>query len=270
MLKGSYTTTSQGASEMPGIEIRNLTKRSCSCNGSKETVFEDFNLKISSSETIGLFGPNGCGKTTLLNMVAGIIKPDSGDIIIRGGKKSTVAYIFQDYRNSLFPWLTIRENIIFPLSIRGTRKKASDEKLERLRELVNIPFPLEKYPQQLSGGQQQYVAILRGLISDPAAMLIDEPFSALDYNNTMWLRDKMTEILETIKIPTMFVAHDLEHLVYSSDRICFLSNKPTRVVTEAPINFQRPRVGSMLNYYELQRIKGDLIDLFSGTKILAV
>lgn len=248
---------------MFGIEIKNITKNYFS-NGKTERILEDLTLKVRSSEIIGLWGPNGCGKTTLFNMIAGITKPDSGEIIIHGKdlNKKSIVYIFQDYRNSLFPWMSNKDNIIFPMTIKGFKKKEIDEKLDYIRALVNIPFDLDKYPYQLSGGQQQYVSILRGLILDPTIMLVDEPFSALDYNNTLWLRDKMLQVLETIKIPTIFVAHDINHLIYISDRICLLSNKPTRVVKETEVKFKRPRKERELDRYEFSKIKREIMSGF--------
>jgi ABC-type nitrate/sulfonate/bicarbonate transport system, ATPase component len=111
-------------------------------------------------------------------MISGISRPDAGEILIFGEKpeKKRIAYIFQDYRSSLFPWLTVRDNIVFPLSLGKMKKKDMHEKLYSLAESIKIPFDMDKYPFQLSGGQQQYVSIVRGLISDPVAMLIDEPF----------------------------------------------------------------------------------------------
>ena len=217
---------------MKAIHVRNVTKKMRSSNEGFETVFDGFSLAVGQGETLGIFGPNGCGKTTLFNMISGVVDPDSGWISINGKKPNerNIAYIFQDYRNSLFPWLTIRENIVFPLKIKGLKKTEIDNGFNNLLDITKITFDLSKYPYQLSGGQQQYVAIMRGLISNPDVMLADEPFSALDYSNTMWLMEKISEILGRVKIPLAIVAHDIEHLVYLADRIVFLSGKPARVL----------------------------------------
>jgi NitT/TauT family transport system ATP-binding protein len=222
---------------MSTIHIQNVTKRLKVSRKVCETVFDDFSLSVTAGETLGIFGPNGCGKTTLFNMISGIMAPDCGRICIHGNAphKARIAYIFQDYRNSLFPWLTIRENIIFPLRIRNVGKREIDDKLGKLLAVAKIRFDIAKYPYQLSGGQQQYVAIMRGLISEPDVMLVDEPFSSLDYSSTMWLIEKIADILGRTTLSSMIVAHDIEHLVYLADRIVFLSPKPAKVLRETTV-----------------------------------
>jgi len=250
---------------MWGIDVKNVTKKAKTSDGKSELIFENFNLQVKESEVVGIFGPNGCGKTTLLNMIAGIVKPDSGEILIFGEKpgRKSIAYIFQDYQNSLFPWLTVKDNIIFPLSLKKMKRKDINEKLDCLTDTINVPFDLDKYPYQLSGGQQQYISILRGLISDPMAMLIDEPFSALDYSNGLWLMEKMTEILEDIKIPAIIVAHDLDHLMFTAERICFLSEKPTTVMLEKIIELDNSKRKCKFDNSVFREVKQELIKLYS-------
>ncbi|GBF35172.1 ABC transporter ATP-binding protein [Desulfocucumis palustris] len=238
---------------MWGIEVNNVTKKAILPDGTSDLLFENFNLRVKESEVVGIFGPNGCGKTTLLNMVSGISRPDSGEILIFGEKpgEKRIAYIFQDYRSSLFPWLTVRDNIVFPLSLRKMNKRDIDEKLNRMAENIKISFDMAKYPYQLSGGQQQYISILRGLISDPVAMLIDEPFSALDYSNSLWLMKKMSEIMDAVKIPAILVAHDINHLMRLSHRICFFSKKPTGIIKERHIKSDRAWRNQYFKYNEI-------------------
>ncbi|MDR3602308.1 MAG: ATP-binding cassette domain-containing protein [Desulfosporosinus sp.] len=250
---------------MWGIDVKNVTKKVKTSDGKSELIFENFNLQVKESEVVGIFGPNGCGKTTLLNMIAGIVKPDLGEILIFGEKpgRKSIAYIFQDYRNSLFPWLTVKDNILFPLSLKKMKRKAIQEKLDCMLDTSNIPFDLDKYPYQLSGGQQQYISILRGLISDPIAMLIDEPFSALDYSNSLWLMEKMAEILKSMSIPAIIVAHDLDHLMCTAERICFLSEKPTSVVLEKLIDSDNPKRQCRLDNSLFKEAKQELTNLYS-------
>ncbi|MBF0496819.1 MAG: ATP-binding cassette domain-containing protein [Deltaproteobacteria bacterium] len=249
---------------MTGIHVGHVTKKMKLAPKRFETVFDDFSLDVGEGETLGIFGPNGCGKTTLFNMISGILNPDSGQICVHGKKpkERNIAYIFQDYRNSLFPWLTIRDNIIFPLKIKKMKQTEIDRKLQNLLDLVKITFDLSKYPYQLSGGQQQYVAILRGLISDPDVMLVDEPFSALDYSNSMWLMEKISRVQEKIKISSMLVAHDIEHLVYLADRIVFLSVKPARVVWEKTLEKVPGRARLRFDYDLLDEIKRVIKDIY--------
>ena len=219
---------------MSGIEVMHISKSMAGKKKSKEVIYDDFSLSVGKNEIVGLFGPNGCGKTTLFNMIAGIIKPDAGKVLISEEKPgvTNTSYIFQDYRNSLYPWMTVRENLVLPLVIRKMKPKQITIKLERLLEFIKIPFSLEKYPYELSGGQQQYLTILRGLICEPSAMLIDEPFSAIDYNNTLWMIQKLKEILKEVEIPVIIAAHNLNHLMLISKKIYYLSEKPTTIIGE--------------------------------------
>ena len=250
---------------MNGIDIKNITRSYKLPDRKNELIFEKFNMTVQKNEIVGIFGPNGCGKTTLLNMTAGIIKPDSGDIFIFNKKPSEnrIAYIFQDYRSSLFPWLTVRENILFPLTIKGISKKEKNNCLEKLIDLIKIPFNINKYPYQLSGGQQQYVSIMRCLISNPAVMLIDEPFSALDYSNSIWLMEKISIIFQTVTIPSMIVAHDIEHLVYLADKVYFLSGKPVRIIGERLISFHGQTNKVDFNSGGIREFKEEMMHYYS-------
>jgi len=244
---------------MSGIDVRGVSRRVKLPDGRDEIIFEDFSLTVGDGEVVGIFGPNGCGKTTLLNIISGIVKPDSGEVSIFGRKPSdkTIAYIFQDYQSSLFPWLSVRDNILFPLSIKRVKKSEMEEKLRCLTDLIKMPFNLDKYPYQLCGGQQQYVSVMRGLISDPAIMLADEPFSGLDYTNSMWLMEKISGILRKIKIPTIIVAHDIEYLFYLAGRACFLAGKPAKIIREKHTNLDHSKEDS-LDYLGLKEAELEL------------
>jgi NitT/TauT family transport system ATP-binding protein len=253
---------------MNGIHVDSICKKIRIPDGKVEPLFEKFSLTVDDGEVVGIFGPNGCGKTTLLNMISGIVEPDSGHITIKEKKpkKKNISYIFQDYRSSLFPWLSIRDNILFPLVIRKRDKASMTGKLSWLLDLVKIPFSLERYPYQLSGGQQQYAAIMRGLISDPDVMLMDEPFSALDYSNGMWLMEKMAGIQDKIMIPTLIVAHDLDHLMYLTKRIVFLSEKPARILQEKTVHHDHTVNKSAINCDYADKVKNELESFHSGKK----
>jgi NitT/TauT family transport system ATP-binding protein len=253
---------------MSGIDVRNVNRKVKLPDGKYEIIFENFNLVVREGEIMGLFGPNGCGKTTLLNMISGIIKPDSGEISIFGKKPSdkTIAYIFQDYQSSLFPWLSVRDNILFPLSIKRIKKDEMSERLHYLTDLIKMPFDMDKYPYQLCGGQQQYVSVMRGLISDPAIMLLDEPFSGLDYVNSIWLMGKMCDIFRKVRIPTIIVAHNIEYLFYLTERICFLSEKPTKIIREKYVNPDNSKKDSF-NYLDVKDMKLGLRRYYLGKEV---
>ncbi|WP_300154105.1 ATP-binding cassette domain-containing protein [Solidesulfovibrio sp.] len=215
----------------PAIDIRHVFRRNPGRRGKADAVFEDFSLRVGQGEVVGLFGPNGSGKTTLLNMVAGLLRPDAGEIV-HAAPQRRVAYVFQDYKNSLFPWFSVETNILFPLAAAGMPVKMRRERLTRLRRTVDIPFGLDKYPYQLSGGQQQYVSVLRGLIGDPSVLLLDEPFSALDQASTAWLREVLRRAFAACRVSALMVSHDLAHFSDLAARVCVLSGRPARVARE--------------------------------------
>ena len=219
---------------MKGLSIQNLFKTRKFPGGISETLFQDFSLRTSENERLGLSGPNGCGKTTLLHLISGLLAPDSGRIMISGKSpaETRIAYVFQDYRKSLFPWLSVRENILFPLSLKRMPEREMRERLDHLAERLGGPLSLSKYPYQLSGGQQQFVALLRGLISDPEIMLLDEPFSSLDRESRCWLTEALESLFQEFPVPVIVVSHDPEFLDCLTERICFLSEKPVRILQE--------------------------------------
>lgn len=250
------------------LKVKNI-KKSYLTNGKHEVVFEDLSLCVDRSEIVACFGPNGCGKTTLFNMIAGIIEPDSGELLIEGERprRKNVGYVFQDYRSSLFPWLSIKDNIIFPLTLNGMSKRQIYEKLESIVDLFNLSFNLKRYPYELSGGQQQCASIMRTLIAEPDIMLLDEPLSALDCNNAFWLRDKISEILETVKVPSFFVSHDIDDVIYLADRIFLLSDKPAKVVRAIEVDIPRPRTVKIFSDTKFLQIKEEIMDTFFSKAI---
>ncbi len=147
-------------------------------NRDHQKVFNNFSLKIQKGEFLSIFGPNGSGKTTLLNLIAGVVKPTGGTIIFDNQpvKDARIAYVFQDYRASLFPWLTAYQNVTFPLDVAGVDKRKKNLRFKVLKKLFAVNFNFNLYPYELSGGQQQLVSIMRGLIIDPEILLLDEPF----------------------------------------------------------------------------------------------
>ncbi len=193
-------------------------------------VLNDITLEVRKGEFLTFFGPNGCGKTTLLNMLVGIEPVDEGTLRINSGAdKPRVGYIFQDYRGNLMPWLTVAQNIAFPLKIRGLPKAERMAKVEALKDRFGFTVDLNARTYNLSGGQAQLTSILRALIIDPEILLMDEPFSALDFQTNLSLYDKVLKIWETTGVTVLLVSHDLDEALYLGERTVFLTQQPASI-----------------------------------------
>jgi len=163
-----------GAGLRPHVTIRGLSKRF-----DKAVIYDKFDLDIPRGELISVFGPNGCGKSTLINMIAGLIPLDAGQVLFDGMLLSEIkfGYVFQNYREALFPWLRAFDNIAYPLKIKGVPKSERKDKVEQLVARLGVRIDLNKYPYQMSGGQQQLVSIMRALVVEPEILFLEAPFS---------------------------------------------------------------------------------------------
>lgn len=227
-------------------------------------VFRDFNLDVAAGELVALFGPNGCGKTTLLNIVAGVLEPAGGHVLFKNKPVNTlkVGYVFQDYRNSLFPWLKVKDNIAFPLKLKKCNASEPEEKVRQLCERFNVALDLEAYPYQLSGGQQQLISLLRGLIIEPEIYLLDEPFSSLDYQTNLLLLERFAAIWEKTNITTLLVSHEIDEAIFLAQRIIVFSNKPTRVLKIFTNPLPYPRKLELFSRSEFAMLKAEILNLY--------
>ena len=160
------------------ITIRGLTKYFAGW-----PLYENFDLNIPKHKIVSVFGPNGCGKSTLINMIAGLVPIDAGEILFDGKslKDTKIGYVFQNYREAMFPWLRTIDNIAYPLKLEGKSKAELDRRVAELVASFDVKFDLNRYPYELSGGQQQTASIMRALAPEPEVLFLDEPFSALDF-----------------------------------------------------------------------------------------
>jgi len=204
--------------------VRNVSKKF-----GEAIVLDDINFDVAEGESIVLLGASGSGKTTILRVIAGLEKPDSGEIILHGrnvtnlpARERGVGVIFQSY--ALFPKMNVERNIGYGLRLRGRPKSEIKNKVDELIELVNLQEHRKKLPSQLSGGQQQRVAITRALAYDPKVLLFDEPFSALDAQIRQRLRGEIRTLLKKIKVPAIFITHDQEEALELGDRIAVLNS----------------------------------------------
>jgi NitT/TauT family transport system ATP-binding protein len=243
----------------PFIRVRGLSK---SFGG--QVLYDGFDLDLPRGKFTTIFGPNGCGKSTLINMMSGLVPFEAGSVQIGGRdfRSARIGYVFQNYRDSLFPWLRALENIEYPLKVRGVPRAEQRERVDRLLTAFEITLDLKRRTYELSGGQQQLVAILRALVADPEVLFLDEPFSALDYEMTLYIRDKLQQMFIETGLPTVLVSHDLEEAVYLADRILLLSKRPTRVVELIPYDTSRPRTIEIMGSAEFVATKQHALHLF--------
>jgi NitT/TauT family transport system ATP-binding protein len=248
-----------GTTKRPHVTIRGLSKRF-----DQVTIYEKFDLDIPRGEMISVFGPNGCGKSTLINMIAGLIPVDAGEILFDGMRLDQIkfGYVFQNYREALFPWLRAFDNISYPLKMMKVAPAERRARTEKLVEHLGIKLDLNLYPYQMSGGQQQLVSIMRALIVEPEILFLDEPFSALDYEMTLFMREQLQRIFMETGTTTVLVSHDLEEAVYLADRVLLLSRHPARVADFTAVAAARPRTVATLSDAEFVRTKAHCLEVF--------
>jgi len=198
------------------------------------SVLNNLNLSVIPGEVVVLVGPSGCGKTTILNLLSGHIQPVSGSIQRAG----IIRTVYQ--HDGLFPWLTVSENIA--MGLRSVTDEAQKEKeLRELLELIHLEDFANHYPHELSGGMRQRTELARVLAGDSDILLMDEPFSALDYQTRLRMRRELVRLLEKRPRTVVFVTHDIEEAAQLADRVLVLSKRPATICRELQINAQRPR-----------------------------
>lgn len=202
-------------------------------------ALKDITFTVEPGELVSIVGPSGCGKTTLLRTMAGLMIPTGGTVSFLGEQIDSVpeglAMVFQDYRGSLFPWLTVEANVLFPLK---RLKMSGSERAERVAEAlraVGLSGFEQRFPAQLSGGMQQRVAIARALAYRPKILLMDEPFASIDAQTREDLEDLVLQVKREFNMTILFVTHDIDESVYLADRVVVLSKPPTYVLTTLDI-----------------------------------
>jgi NitT/TauT family transport system ATP-binding protein len=250
---------------MTKISLKNVTKSYPSASGDSKVVLSNLSLDISDSLFITIIGPNGCGKTTLLNLIAGIIKPDSGIIEIQSqnGASPSVGYVWQDYRASLLPWLDVADNIAFPLRIHGKSREERRAVAKQILSEFNSSIDHRQKIYQLSGGQQQLVSILRSAVSNPDLLLYDEPLSALDQPTSWSMAFRIEQVWMSHKVPAVFVSHDVDEAVMLANQILLMSRELGKIKKVLYNDLPRPRNIKMLSSSEHMRLREEVIDFLS-------
>ena len=207
-------------------------------------VLGKLSLEVRRGEIVCVVGPSGSGKTTALRVAAGLIEPTGGVVAFDGapmkGPRRDVAVVFQDYAKALLPWRTAAGNVSLALEAAGTPRHERPERIAALLKKVGLPDG-DKFPTQMSGGMQQRLQIARCLAQEPAALLMDEPFGALDAMTRQGLQDEMLAIAQASGATIFFVTHDLEEAIYLGDRVIGLSPHPGRIGLELEVSLPRPR-----------------------------
>ena len=246
-------TIPSGAAATAGtaeLELRDVDKVYRGRGGTATQALSGISLAVRRGEFVSLVGRSGCGKTTLLRILAGLVAPSSGQVLAGGrdlwqaGGRDPAALtkfgmVFQDA--NLFPWFSVEDNIALPLKLRGVDKRRRRDRAAELAGLVGLSGFEKAYPRELSGGMRQRAAIARALSYDPSILLMDEPFGALD----ALTRDRMNLELQRISVVTgatvVFVTHSITEAVFLADRVVLLSPRPGRIRSVTPVSFPRPR-----------------------------
>ncbi|MCX7273193.1 MAG: ABC transporter ATP-binding protein [Burkholderiales bacterium] len=247
------------ATARPQITIRGL----CKAFGGAP-LYRDFDLDIARRSVVSIFGPNGCGKSTLINLVAGLMPFDRGEVLFDGKtlRQTTIGYVFQNYRDALFPWRRAIDNIRYPLKLAGRSKAQVERRVEQLVASFQVTFDLNRYPYELSGGQQQLVSIMRALAPEPEVLFLDEPFSALDYEMTLFIRERLQQVFIETGTTMVLVSHDLEEAVWLADTVVLLTRRPTRVAEVLQFQAPRPRDIATLSDAAFIRTKAQALQVF--------
>lgn len=244
------TDAAPSTSAPPAISVRNLTHHFERRGEDPTLAIDNVSLDIAEGEFIALVGPSGCGKTTLLNLVAGLVPSQSGEITVRGRPVTKpnrdVGYI--SARDSLLPWRSAESNVCYGLEVRGVPKKERRLRARAALDQVGLAGFEKAYRSQLSQGMRQRVAIARTLATEPELVLLDEPFSALDQQTKLLLENAFIDIWEKNHRTVLMVTHDIEEAVAMADRVVMLSHRPGHVIADIKVDLPRPRDAAEIRY----------------------
>lgn len=272
----NHTTEISQVHDQAKIVARNIRQvyKIKESDGSGVTEFvaiKQFDLTVKQGEFLAIVGPSGCGKSTFLDMVAGLTKPNSGEIFIDGklitGPALDRGIVLQGY--ALFPWRTVQKNVEFGLEIKKIPAKERQEISKRFIEMVGLEKFADRYPHELSGGMKQRVAIARALAYDPEVLLMDEPFAALDAQTREILQEELLRIWETTKKTVIFVTHGIDEAVFLADRVAVMTANPGTLKEIVEIDLPRPRDNSVRSSAEFGWFRHKIWELLQGEQIVA-
>lgn len=219
------------------IKVLNVSKRQ-----NDKLILDNISFTVADNEILAITGPNGCGKTTLLKIIAGVENKDSGQILIdEQNKKIKTGLVFQDFHHSLLPWKTVAGNISFSLALHIKNPLERRQRLNQLLWQSNLHPHRHKYPYELSGGMSQLAVFTKTMALEPAIFLLDEPFSSLDYYSWLTAQKQFLNLWQEKKTPTIIITHNIEEAIFLADRIIILSSLPAKIIAVLTNNLPRPR-----------------------------
>ncbi|MDW7730988.1 MAG: ABC transporter ATP-binding protein [Methanolobus sp.] len=247
---------------MGRVSVRGVSRKFVKDDISQTLALDNIDLDIEDKEFVCFIGPSGCGKTTLLRIISGLDKPDSGEVFV-GNEKITSpgpkrGMVFQEY--SLFPWKSVINNVMFGPLMRGINKEKAQEEAEKYLELVGLTQFKDSYPHELSGGMKQRVAIARALANEPEVLLMDEPFGALDAQTRNSLQHELLSIWQKNHLTVLFVTHSVDEAVFLADRIVMLTARPGKIKDITRVNIPRPRDRTSM---EVNQLRNHLLKLLA-------
>ena len=234
------------------IIVEEVRKGFVNDEGELNLVLDGLSLELPQGTFATLVGPNGCGKSTLLNLVAGLTAPDSGQVTITtsDGEAPRIGYVWQNYRESLLPWLTVGENVCFPLRVQGVGRSVRRKVAQAALEGFSADIQIDQKVYSLSGGQQQLICLLRSSVSNPHVLLLDEPLSALDQPTRWTMAFRIEQLWMKSRMAALFVSHDVDEAVMLSDRVLLMSRNGGRIAEVVENLLPRPRNVQMLSSAE--------------------
>ncbi|WP_041268351.1 ABC transporter ATP-binding protein [Geitlerinema sp. PCC 7407] len=249
------------------LEVQNIHKSYGVKHQKPLTVLEEVNFQIFERELVCLVGSSGCGKSTLLNIIAGLVPPTSGRVMVDGqcvtGRPgSDRGMVFQGY--TLYPWLTVAQNVAFGLQFQRMPKAQQRDRVRYFLEVVGLGRFANSYPKQLSGGMKQRVAIARALANEPAVLLMDEPFGALDAQTKEQMQQFLLELWEQTHITVLMITHDVEEAIYLSQRVYVMGAHPGRIESEIGIQLPEHRDLDIKLSPEFVEIKRQVLQALRG------